>query len=91
LSGDNTINGFRNRDVRERLAGTPFLRPCGRDKLKQSAKISRLLKRLHTFGLIAKIPRSRRWRMTKKGWALLSASISLKEDAFPRLCLQAAA
>ena len=91
LSGDNTINGFRNRDVRERLAGTPFLRTCGKDELKQSAKISRLLKRLHIYGLIAKVPRSRRWRLTKKGWALLSASIALKEDAFPRLHLQAAA
>jgi hypothetical protein len=50
-----------------------------------------MLKRLHLYGLIAKIPRSRRWRLTKKGWALLSASVSLKEDAFPRLHLQAAA
>lgn len=56
-SGANTINGFRNRDVREHLAGTPFLRACGKDKHKQSAKISRLLKRLHIYGLIAKIPR----------------------------------
>jgi hypothetical protein len=56
LSGDNTINGFRNRDVREGLAGTPFLRACGKDRHKQPAKISRLLKRLHTEGLIAETP-----------------------------------
>ena len=35
--------------------------------------------------LIAKIPRSRRWRLTKKGWALLSAAVSLKEQVFPEL------
>lgn len=91
LTGANTINGFRNRDIRESLAGTPFLGTCGKCVRKQSAKISRLLKRLHIYGLIAKIPRSRRWRLTNKGWALLSASISLKEDTFPRLHMQAAA
>ena len=71
LSGDNTINGFRNRDVRERLADTPFLRTCGKNMCKRSAKVTRLLKRLQIYGLIAKVPRSRRWRLTKKGWALL--------------------
>jgi hypothetical protein len=91
LSGDNAINGFRNRDIRERLAKTSLLRACAKDRNKQSAKVTRMLKRLHLYGLIAKIPRSRRWRLTKKGWALLSASVSLKEDAFPRLHLQAAA
>jgi hypothetical protein len=50
-----------------------------------------MLKRLHIFGLIAKIPRSRRWRLTRKGRSLLSASIALKEDSFPRLHLKAAA
>lgn len=91
LSGDNTINGFRNRDIRERLAGTPALHTCGNDRHKQSAKVSRLLKRLHLYGLIAKVPRSRRWRLSQKGWSLLSASVSLRENAFPRLHLQAAA
>jgi hypothetical protein len=91
LSGDNAINGFRNRDIRERLAETSLLRACGKDRCKQSAKVTRMLKRLHRYGLITKIPRSRRWRLTKKGWALLSASVSLKEDAFPRLHLPAAA
>lgn len=91
LSGDNTINGFCNRDARERLAGTSLLLTCGKESHKQSAKVSQLLRRLHTYGLSAKIPRSRRWRLTKKGWRLLSVSISLKEDAFPQRYLQAVA
>jgi len=66
LSGDNTINGFHNRDIRARLAGSPFLRTCGRCVVKQSAKISRRPKRFHIYGSIAKVPRSRRWRLTKK-------------------------
>jgi hypothetical protein len=89
LSGANTINGFRNRDIRVRLAGSPLLRGCGRCVARQSARISRLLKRFHIYGLIAKVPRSRRWRLTKKGWALLSVAISLKEQTFPALHAQA--
>ena len=38
LSGDNTINRFRNRDVRERLPDTPFLRTCGKDMRKRRRK-----------------------------------------------------
>jgi hypothetical protein len=89
LSGANTINGFRNQDIRARLSGSAFLRSCGRCIAKQSAKISRLLKRFHIYGLIAKVPRTRRWRLTKRGWALLSAAISLKEQTFPVLYAQA--
>ncbi len=91
LSGANILNGFRNQDIRAQLAGSPLLRGCGRYVAKQSAKISRLLKRLHIYGLIAKVPRARRWRLTKKGWALLSAAISLKEETFPVLHAQASA
>ena len=91
LSGDNTINGFRNQDIRTRLAGSPFLRTCGRCAIRQSAKISRLLKRCHIYGLIAKVPRSRRWRLTKIGLVLLSAAIALKEQTFPGLLAQATA
>jgi len=91
LSGANTINGFRNRDLRLRLANSSLLRSCGRYIRKQSAKISRLLKRLHLYGLIAKIPRSRRWRLTKKGWALLSAAVTVNEHVFPELYEQARA
>lgn len=85
LSGANVINGFRNRDIRARLAGSPFLRSCGRCAAKQPGKVSRMLKRFHIYGLIAKIPRSRRWRLTKKGWALLSTAVSLKDHDFPIL------
>ena len=91
LAGANTIHGFRNRDIRARLAGSPFMQPCGRSAAKQSAKVSRLLKRFHIYGLIAKVPRTRRWRLSNKGWALLSAAVSLKEQTFPALYKQASA
>jgi len=54
-------------------------------------KNARLLKRLHTYGLIAEVTRAGRWRLTKKGRALLSAAILLKEETFPVLHARASA
>src|SRR5881628_2697884 len=56
MSGEHAVHGFANRDLRGRRTG--HLRD---DPKQQSAQISRLLHRLHVYGLIAKIPRSRRW------------------------------
>jgi len=58
---------------------------------RRSGQVSRLLKRLHLRGLVAKIPRSRRWRVTQLGQALLSAAIELREEHFPAAFLKAAA
>ena len=61
LAGANTIHGCRNRDSRARLAGSPFmLQSGGCCMATQSATVSRLLKRFHMYGLIAKVPRTRR-------------------------------
>ena len=81
----------QSRYSRARLAGSPFMQSCGCCMAKQSAKVSRLLKRFHIYGLIAKVPRTRRWRLNNKGWALLSAAVSLKEQTFPVLHAQASA
>ena len=91
LSGAHTIGGFRNRDIREELLESGQLKSCRGDTRKQSAKVSRLFKRFHVRGLIAKIPHARRWRLSKKGFALLSASVALRENAFPALHAQASA
>ena len=68
LAGDHIARGFCNRDVRTALfAGT---RASSRPR--QSAAVGRLLKRLHVRGLVAKVPRSRRWRVTEAGRSTLS-------------------
>ncbi len=61
LSGAHALHGFANRDLRHKLASTPIL--SAGDALKQSAQVTRLLRRLHAHALIAKIPHSRRWRV----------------------------
>jgi hypothetical protein len=40
--------------------------------------------------LIAKIPRSRRWRITSFGQRMMATAIQLREVNFPQLLAQAA-
>ena len=72
--------------MRLRLFGPP----AATDR-RRSAQVSRLVKRLHLRGLVAKIPRSRRWRITQLGHTVLSAAIRLREEDFPTAFLKTAA
>jgi hypothetical protein len=84
-SGEHAVHGFANRDLRAKL--TSQLRD---DPKQQSAQISRLLHRLHVYGLVAKIPRSRRWRVTAFGHRVIGASVRLRQLHFPALYAEAA-
>ena len=86
LRGEHTLHGFRNRAVRTHLFG-----PTAATDPRRSGQVSRLVKRLHLRGLVAKIPRSRRWRVTKLGYAVMSAAIQLREEDFPAVFLKTAA
>ena len=85
MSGEHAVHGFANRDLRAKL--TAQLRD---DPKQQSAQISRLLHRLHVYGLIAKIPRSRRWRVTAFGHRVMGASVRLRQLHFPAAYAEAA-
>lgn len=82
MEGSHCLRGFNNRDIRARPQMLAHLRACGSDCKKQSAKITRTFRRFHAHGLIAKIPRSRRWRVTRYGLRLMGASIYLREQHF---------
>ena len=88
LRGEHTIKGLRNRDVGRHLY------PATKDPVvarRQSARVTRLLQRLHAHGLIAKIPRSRRWRLTQRGHALMSCMLKLhRQDYLQTLSANAA-
>jgi hypothetical protein len=86
LRGEHILQGFRNRALRVYLFG-----PAAASDRRRSAHVSRLLKRLHLRGLVAKIPRSHRWRVTQLGHALMSAAVLLREDRFPSAFLKDAA
>lgn len=72
LRGAHLLRGFRNREVAKELFAQPR-DATGRRRI--SARVSRLLKRLRMHGCLAKVPRSRRWRVTPDGHALLSIAI----------------
>jgi DNA-binding IclR family transcriptional regulator len=88
LSGEHTLHGFTNRDVREKLRATPV--PLSDTPKTPSSQVSRLFHRLHVDGLVAKIPRSRRWRVSAAGYRVMSASLRLREIHFPALHADAA-
>ena len=53
LAGEHALHGFTNRVVRQQLARTPY--PLAPQAEKQPGQVTRLFRRLHAHGLIAKI------------------------------------
>jgi hypothetical protein len=69
LAGDYIAQGFYNKDIRAILS-THYATVVQRRR--QSAGVGRILKRLHVRGLIAKVPNTRRWRVTTNGRRVMS-------------------
>jgi hypothetical protein len=82
LDGDHITRGFRNADIREPMFGHPKSLVLQR---RASAAVGRLLKRLHARHLVAKIPRTRRWRVTVRGRHLLGMAVQLYKVSWPEL------
>ncbi|MGE3809699.1 MAG: hypothetical protein AB7K24_33960, partial [Gemmataceae bacterium] len=55
------------------------------EKLSRTARLSRFLHLLRAHGLIAKIPRSYRYRITAKGEQVINASLYMRHHALPAL------
>jgi hypothetical protein len=87
LDGDHFIRGFRNADLRTRL-GIKAADPTS--KRRQSARIGRQLRRLHVRGLLARIPRTRRWRVTRLGQRLFQMTVHLYDHGVPTFASSAA-
>ena len=83
MAGEHHIRGLSNADMRMFLKGSSHLRDLVRDPKKRSAKVSRILSRFHAHKLIAKIPRTRRWRVTDCGKQIMADSLCLRDVAFP--------
>lgn len=81
MRGEHAIQGFRNRDICQHLFA-PATGAAARRR--SSARTSRILKRLHMHGVIAKIPRSHRWRLSVRGQALLAAAIQYRQEYMPQ-------
>jgi hypothetical protein len=89
LRGEHAVGGFCNRDIAKHLLPGRSTDPA--ERRRQSARITRRIQLLRAHGLVAKIPRSRRYRLTSLGLTLMTASIYLQEKTMPELIRQLAA
>ena len=90
MDGEHCLRGLSNRDLRSRLTGTRWLRASASNPKKARAKVGRCFRRLHAHGLIARIPRTRRWRVTSYGRQAMGTLLDLHEHHFPNVYATAA-
>lgn len=82
MAGEHAINGLRNRDLRARLYPRPPRSP--EEARRRCTRASRLLRKLRGHGLLGKVPKSRLYRVTRRGQRLMSAALHVREVAFPQ-------
>jgi hypothetical protein len=81
MAGEQTIGGFRNRDLQARLFPTPPESP--QDAQRRCARTSRLIAKLRAHGLLAKVPHRRRYRVTSRGLRAMAAALRFRHVEFP--------
>jgi hypothetical protein len=82
LRGEHAVRGFRNGELAERLFGPKPQDP--RERRQRCGRVSRRISLLRAHGLIAKIPRSRRYRVTNSGQRFMSTAIQIRAKLFAR-------
>jgi hypothetical protein len=82
LRGEHAVRGFRNGELAERLFGPRPTDP--RERRQRCGRVSRRISLLRAHGLVAKIPRSRRYRVTDRGQRFMSTAIWVRTKLFPR-------
>jgi hypothetical protein len=80
MAGEYAINGFRNANVRARLYDKPPRSP--EEAQRRCARTSRLIAKLRGHGLVAKVHRSRLYRVTPRGRLLLGAALRYRVEGF---------
>ena len=85
--GEHIVNGFRNRDLVALLYGTPH--DSGQRK-RLASRIGHRLRLLRAHGIIRKLPRTHRYRMTRKGRQIITAIIQAQETTLAKLTREAA-
>jgi hypothetical protein len=81
LRGEYAVRGFRNGELAEALYG-PQPKDLG-ERRRRCGRVSRRIGLLRAHGLVAKFPRSRRYRVTQSGQRFMSAAIHLRAKLFP--------
>jgi hypothetical protein len=88
LRGEHRLQGFRNKDLARQLYAKGTKDPA--EGRRRCGRVSRLIQLLRAHGLVAKIPRTRRYRVTARGELLMSAALKVKEIHLPKKISEAA-
>jgi hypothetical protein len=81
MAGEHAIHGFRNRDLCNRLYDAD---PGSPDEAKRRcARTSRLIAKYRGHGLVAKVPGSRLYRVTERGYRVMGAVLRFRQAEFP--------
>ena len=88
LRGEYAVHGFRNGELAEHLFGPTPKDPV--ERRRQCGRVSRRISLLRAHGLVAKYPRSRRYRVTASGQRFMTTAIRLRNQLFPRALTGAA-
>ena len=76
------LHGLRNRDLR--IALKPLL-PTGLTEKQTAGRIGRLLRWLRAHGLLAKVARTQRYRVTRKGREIATAVLTAAASSTSQL------
>ena len=85
--GEFALYGLRNRDLQRRLyEPADPLRPLPlKEKRRRSAAVSRKLRILRAHGLIQKVPKTHRYRVTPPGRPAIAAILTMDRTSIARL------
>jgi hypothetical protein len=87
--GEFATNGFRNRDLRQRLEPASS-RASKAEQRRASARVSRMLRMLRAHGLIHKLPRTHLYRLTSRGQLITAALHAARNSSIRKLLGSAA-
>jgi len=82
LRGEYALRGFRNGELAQQLFGVRPNDPV--ERRRRCGRVSRRISLLRAHGLVAKVPRSRRYRVTASGQRFMSTAIHLRAKLFPQ-------
>jgi hypothetical protein len=88
MRGEHRLRGFRNRDIAQKLYTQST---SDRDeRRRRCGRVTRLIGLLRAHGLVSRIPRTRRYQVTRQGEILMGAAIKAKEIYLPETIHNAA-
>jgi hypothetical protein len=82
LRGEHAMRGFRNGELAAHLYGPKPQDPV--ERRRQCGRVSRRISLLRAHGLVAKYPRSRRYRVTATGQRFMTTAIHLRSKLFAK-------